>query len=208
MAGEYSFDEGDSPNDGPRSPCLIKTDLDVADEKSIDAWQSQMQAMKWLKKVDVVVNNAGVLIYKGIESVSADAMLTCFKVNTMGPLLVTQALLKAGLIGKAGSTSLVATVSSKVGSIDDNGSGSGYAYRTSKCGVNMVMKSMWIDLQSQGVTCMILHPGYVRTNMTNGNGFIDVNQSASGLIMAMEGKFVDVTGMDKNELVFIDYKGM
>ena len=98
--------------------------------------------------VDVVINNAGTTGTDGfnkwdLESVTADEMLHVFKINTVGPMVVTQQLLKHGLMGGGpligggatggavggGGAALVANVTSKVGSVADNGSGGGYAYR-------------------------------------------------------------------------------
>ena len=88
-----------------------------------------------------------------------------------------------------------------VGSVDDNGSGKGYAYRASKAALNIVNKSMSIDLADRGVWCQLLHPGWVRTRMTEGRGLIDADESAAGLIKAMEGEYGPINGC------WYDYKG-
>lgn len=184
---------------------LLVTELDVAEPSSIDAWATSLR--KQVDKVDVVVNNAGVISgFRSLQEVRPEDMMHCFSVNAMGPLFVCQALLKEGLIG-GNTETLVGNVTSKVGSIDDNGSGGGYAYRASKCALNMISKSMWIDLEPKNITTMLLHPGWVRTDMTNNGGLINVETSASGLICALEGKYGDVTGKDCRELLFVDYKG-
>ena len=105
----------------------------------------------------------------------AEEMMHVFKINTVGPLLVTQQLLKNGLIGdpaKGKGGALVGNVTSKVGSVDDNGSGKGYAYRASKAALNIVNKSMSIDLADRGVLCELLHPGWVRTRMTQARSIV------------------------------------
>lgn len=85
-----------------------------------------------------------------------------FAVNTFGVFLLTQALLPNLL--KASSPK-IGIVSSRVGSIGDNGSGGHYAYRSSKTAVNSIGRSMAMDLKDKGVTVMLLHPGIVKTNM-------------------------------------------
>ena len=95
----------------------------------------------------------------------------------------------------------VGNVTSKVGSVDDNGSGKGYAYRASKSALNIVNKSMSIDLADRGVMCALLHPGWVRTRMTEGRGLIEATESAAGMIKAMEGEYGEVNGR------WYDYKG-
>ena len=134
---------------------------------------------------------------------TADEMMHVYRINTIGPMLVTQQLVKRGLVGSSaeGPVSLVGNVTSKVGSVDDNGSGKGYAYRASKAALNIVNKSMSIDLADRGVWCQLLHPGWVRTRMTEGRGLIDADESAAGLIKAMEGEYGPINGC------WYDYKG-
>ena len=68
-----------------------------------------------------------------------------------------------------------------MGSIDDNTSGASYSYRSSKCAVNMVMKSLSIDLKPYGISTITLHPGWVQTDMGGPNGLINAEQSVSGM---------------------------
>lgn len=168
--------------------------LDVADETSIASWAQGLGALEPVQahggSIDVVINNAGTTGTDGyskweLEDMTADEMMHVYKINTIGPLLVTQQLVKRGLIGDPGSlnpVSLVGNVTSKVGSVDDNGSGKGYAYRASKAALNIVNKSMSIDLADRGIWCQLLHPGWVRTRMTEGRGLINADESARGLI--------------------------
>jgi NAD(P)-dependent dehydrogenase (short-subunit alcohol dehydrogenase family) len=115
---------------------------------------------KGLRHIDVVINNAGIYGAKvDIKTVTEQDMMQTFKTNAIGPLIVVQQLLVNGLIGGFGGKTLVANVSSKVGSVDDNRGGGGYPYRASKSALNIVNKSMSIDLAGDGVTCVLLHPG-------------------------------------------------
>jgi len=189
--------------------------LDVADEKSIAKWAESLASLEPVKahggSISVVINNAGTTGTDGyskweLEDMTADEMMHVYRINTIGPMLVTQQLVKRGLVGSsAGSpsdpVSLVGNVTSKVGSVDDNGSGKGYAYRASKAALNIVNKSMSIDLADRGVWCQLLHPGWVRTRMTEGRGLIDADESAAGLIKAMEGEYGPINGC------WYDYKG-
>lgn len=190
--------------------------LDVADEKSIAKWAEGLASLEPVKahggSISVVINNAGTTGTDGyskweLQDMTAEEMMHVYRINTIGPMLVTQQLVKRGLVGSVagspseGPVSLVGNVTSKVGSVDDNGSGKGYAYRASKAALNIVNKSMSIDLADRGVWCQLLHPGWVRTRMTEGRGLIDADESAAGLIKAMEGEYGPINGC------WYDYKG-
>lgn len=100
-----------------------------------------------------------------LQTTDLDILQKTFAVNTFGPLLFTQALLPNIL---RSSSPKIGIVSSRVGSIGDNSSGGHYAYRSSKAAVNSIGKSLAVDLKDQGVTVMLLHPGFVRTNLMPG----------------------------------------
>ena len=91
--------------------------------------------------------------------------------------------------------SKVGILSSRVGSIADNSSSNNYGYRVSKTAVNMVGKCLSLDLAPQGVAVALLHPGFVRTEMTAGNGLIDANESASGLLKRMDELTLETSGI-------------
>lgn len=161
------------------------TELDVSKSDTISDWADEVA--KITDHIDLVVNNAGVLTPSPYHSVTAEDMIHDYTTNTIGPLLVSQQLVKRGLLGgKKGS--VIANVTSKVGSVDDNGSGGYYPYRASKSALNIISKSMSIDLAGQNITTTLLHPGYVMTDMTRGNGLIDTRTSVSGLISVLETK--------------------
>jgi len=172
------------------------TKLDVTDPDDVKSWAAQVKQL--VPHVDVCVNNAGVVGENSyskwdLDEMDAEEMLFCYKANTIGPLLVVQQLRRQNLIGKPGG-SIVGNVTSKVGSVEDNGSGKGYAYRASKAALNIVNKSMSIDLAAEGIVCVLLHPGWVRTGMTEGRGLISAEESAAGLIQVMEGKAGPLNG--------------
>ena len=128
------------------------------------------------ESIDILINNAGILRSDTLDSIDYDAMLEQYRVNTLGPLRVTRALLS-----NLDEGSKVAIVSSRVGSIEDNSSGNNYGYRVSKVAVNMVGMNLRHDLEPRGIAVALLHPGYVATDMTGGTG-IPPAKSAKGLI--------------------------
>ena len=133
------------------------------------------------RPIDVLVNNAGILHGDSIGTVDFEQMQTHFAVNTLGPLRVTLAM-RENLRRDA----KVAIVTSRVGSIADNSSGGNYAYRVSKTAVNMVGANLTHDLRIDGISVVLLHPGYVTTDMTGGSGNIGPAESAAGLIARID----------------------
>jgi NAD(P)-dependent dehydrogenase (short-subunit alcohol dehydrogenase family) len=73
-----------------------------------------------------------------------------------------------------------------MGSIEDNSSGGSYAYRSSKAGVNAAMKSFSIDLAPRGITCVVVHPGWVRTDMGGAGGKLAPAESVKSLRSLIE----------------------
>jgi len=130
--------------------------------------------------IDVLINNAGVLIDDSFGSLDYDAMLHQFKVNSLGPLRVTEALSSNLTTG-----SKVAIVSSRVGSIEDNSSGGHWGYRTSKTAVNMIGANLAHELRPRDIAVALLHPGLVATDMTRGQGVMP-SDAARGLIQRID----------------------
>ena len=139
-------------------------------------------------QVDVLVNNAGILRRETLGEIDYGTMLEQFQVNALGPLRVTEALL-----GNLGEGSKVAIVTSRVGSIADNGSGGHYGYRASKTAVNMIGTNLMHDLKPRGIAVALLHPGLVATDMTGGTG-IDPATSAAGLIARIDALTMETSG--------------
>ena len=138
--------------------------LDVADFTQIDAVALQLKD----RKIDVLINNAGVYPESSLGDVDFNDWATAFKINSMAPLKMAEAFMPHVT---ASQLKKIATLSSKMGSIDDNTSGGSYIYRTTKTALNMVMKSLSIDLKPYGIAVLTLHPGWVLTDMGGPNGF-------------------------------------
>lgn len=158
--------------------------IDVSDADSIDRLVSELAG----QKIDVLINNAGILKGDSFGSIDYDEMLQQFRVNTLGPLRVTEALVDNFKDG-----SKVAIVSSRVGSIEDNGSGGYYGYRASKTAVNQIGTNLKHELKPRGIAVALLHPGLVATEMTGGQG-ISPADSARGLIERIDELNIDNSG--------------
>lgn len=146
--------------------------IDVSDADGVEA----LRVAVGDEPLDVLLCNAGILRSERFGSIDYETMVEQFRVNTLGPLRVVEAL-----ADNLGEGSKVAIVSSRVGSIEDNGSGGNYGYRASKAAVNQVGKNLEHELRPSGVAVALLHPGLVATKMTGGTG-IEPADAARGLI--------------------------
>jgi NAD(P)-dependent dehydrogenase (short-subunit alcohol dehydrogenase family) len=151
--------------------------VDVCSDEDVERLARELQG----SRIDVLINNAGILTRESLDDLDFERMRRQFEVNALGPLRVTAALLPM-----LGSGSKVAIITSRMGSIEDNTSGGRYGYRMSKAAVNMAGRSLAHDLQPRGIDVVILHPGFVRTDMTGGEGLIDAAESAAGLIARID----------------------
>jgi NAD(P)-dependent dehydrogenase (short-subunit alcohol dehydrogenase family) len=131
--------------------------------------------------IELLVQNAGVLVTDSLDEMEPSQVLRQFTVNALAPLFLTRALLPRMRAGAK-----VALVTSRMGSIADNGSGGYYGYRMSKAALNAVGMSLARDLKERGIAVAILHPGAVRTEMTAGQGMIEADESARGLIARID----------------------
>ena len=150
----------------------VVKDVDVGDAAGVERLRAELAG----QPIDILINNAGVLLRDSFGDLDYDAMMHQFKINTLGPLRVTEALSENLTEGAR-----VAIVTSRVGSIEDNTSGGHWGYRTSKTAVNMVGTNLMHELRPRGIAVALLHPGLVATDMTGHQG-VAPSDSARGLI--------------------------
>lgn len=155
----------------------IESGVDVADGDSIAALVQRLQGTR----IDWLLNNAGTMQRTFLQNMDYDSAMWQFTVNALGPLRVTEALLPL-----MGAGAKVGIVTSRMGSIADNSSGGQYGYRMSKAAVNAAGVSLARDLASQQIAVALLHPGYVKTDMTGQHGNLSPQESAKGLIARMD----------------------
>lgn len=141
------------------------------------------------KKIDLLINNAGILKDEKLGAIDFDSIRVQMEVNALGPLRITECLLPNLQEG-----SKIALITSRMGSITDNGSGGRYGYRMSKAALNIAGVSLAKDLSSRGIAVAILHPGYVQTDMVGGSGDISTTVCTERLAQRIEDLALETSG--------------
>jgi NAD(P)-dependent dehydrogenase (short-subunit alcohol dehydrogenase family) len=159
-------------------------EIDVSDARSVELLSKEIGD----QTIDVLINNAGILRRERFGEIDYESMLEQYRVNTLGPLRVTEAL-----SGNLVDGSKVAIITSRVGSIDDNESGGNFGYRASKAAVNMVGTNLKHEFMPRGIAVALLHPGLVATEMTGATG-VDPADSARGLITRIDELSIENSG--------------
>ena len=150
----------------------VEEGVDVTSEDSVAHLVRRLEG----QPIDLLINNAGILTREDLASMDFGAVRWQFEVNAMGPLRVSHALLpQMGPGSKIG-----------MGSIEDNTSGARYGYRMSKAAVNMAGVSLAHDLKERGIAVALLHPGFVKTEMTGGRGLVSSEDAALGLMARLD----------------------
>lgn len=165
------------PKDQARDGFEVVEGADVRDGSGRDRIVRAIGA----RKLDVVVHNAGVFANDVFGALDPEAMDAQMTVNAYAPILLTQ-----DLRAQLANPCKLAFITSRMGSIADNGSGGYYGYRMSKAALNAGATSLALDLAAQGAAVAILHPGFVRTRMTGGNGQLEPAESAHLLIQRID----------------------
>lgn len=178
-------------------PNLQIETVDVADFSQVDALNARLAE----ECIDVLLNNAGVYPDKaeqGLGHLDYQAWSKGFLINSIAPIKLAEAFLPQI---QRSQKKLIVSVSSLMGSMADNQSGGSLLYRSSKAALNAAMKSLSVDLLLSSIGVLILHPGWVRTDMGGENALIDVDESVTGMRrqidlfnLAQSGSFVKYDG--------------
>lgn len=172
--------------------------LDVSDLATVKAAAEKLDG----EAIDLLLNSAGVNGASGqkVGSVDYDSWTQVFDVNTMGPMRVSEAF--SDHVARS-DRKLIVTITSGMGSLAGNTSGGSIAYRSSKAAVNMVMRSLAIETAGRGISCILVHPGWVRTDMGGPNATLAPAESVTALRRLIErlgpdqsGKFFDYDGSE------------
>ena len=155
----------------------VEAGVDVTDEAAIGTLAKRLGDTR----LDTLVLNAGVLERDSLDNMAFDGVRRQFEVNALGPLMVAHALRER--VKEGGRIGLV---TSRMGSMEDNTSGGYYGYRASKAALNAIGKSLALDLAPRNIAVVLLHPGYVATDMVGGSGDVSPEQAARQLIARID----------------------
>lgn len=158
----------------------IESDVELTDPRSLDSLARKHRDARF----DRLVLNAGILreeTIDGFDTASAQRVAEQIAVNALAPLQLV-----AALRGSLVQGTRIGLITSRMGSIADNGSGGYYGYRMSKAALNAAGRSLAIDLRDEGIAVFLLHPGFVRTEMTGGQGDRSPDEAAAGLIERLD----------------------
>lgn len=168
---------------------VVIENVDVATNEGLSAMVDGLAGIK----VDVLICNAGILRDEGLGRLNNETIVEQFMVNSLAPINVVDRLLSHLATG-----SKIAMITSRMGSIADNGSGGRYGYRMSKAALNAASMSLAKDLANDDISVGIYHPGYVQTDMVNHGGDISADVCAERLTNLIEQQSMADTGVFKH----------
>jgi NAD(P)-dependent dehydrogenase (short-subunit alcohol dehydrogenase family) len=171
----------------PRERAVV-VGMDVADQRSVDRAAASVK-----EPVDVLINNAGVNPPGRANAVDADlaALSRTLEINAVAPLRVAQAFLPHL---RQSNSPRILTVSSQMGALTTANSSGAMAYRASKTAVNKIMQCLATDLGGEGIPVIVLHPGWVRTDMGGSGASLSPAESAEGILKLADGLTMKHTG--------------
>ena len=169
--------------------------LDVTDHGRIEALAAGLKN----EAIDILINNAGIYgDQQELGKIDYAAWEEVMRVNTLAPLKMAECFLPHL---EAGKMKMIASLTSRMGSIADNNAGGVYIYRSSKAALNAAARSLALDLAPRGITVIVFHPGWVKTDMGGAGALIDAETSVSGMRAVIAGAGPKATGR------FFNYDG-
>jgi len=163
----------------------VESGVDVTDEASLSKLAERLNGIS----IDLMINNAGIMSKESIDDLDINSIRKQFEVNTFGPLFMIKTL--SNLFANPAKLVLI---SSRMGSLSDNTSGSYYGYRMSKAALNMAGVSLTCDLKERGVAVAILHPGFVKTDLTGQMGDITADESVKNMLSRVDELSIENSG--------------
>ena len=170
-------------------------ELDLNEDKSIDRFIDEMSSIK----IDILIHNSGIFRDEQLsEDLEIDAWMNEMRINAITPIIVARKLKQNVLEGK---DKKIIFISSQMGSIDDNYSGRFYFYRSSKSALNSAAKSLAIDWKDKNISVLMLHPGWVKTDMGGKSAKLEIPDSIQRMIQVISDLNLETSGS------FVNYEG-
>lgn len=170
-------------------------ELDLNEDKSIDSFIDEMSSIK----IDILIHNSGIFRDEQLsEDLKIDAWMNEMRINAITPIIVARKL-KPNVL--AGEDKKIIFISSQMGSIDDNYSGRFYFYRSSKSALNSAAKSLAIDWKDKNISVLMLHPGWVKTDMGGESAKLEIPDSIQHMIQVISDLNLETSGS------FVNYEG-
>ena len=177
---------------------LIPITGDVADESSIRRARTAVEEQT--DRLDLLLNNAGIYGSRDetLDSLNPEDLHRVFEVNAIGPIRMAREFLPLLL---RGNRPRIINMTSLMGSLEDNSSGGSWAYRLSKAALNMANRNLALELAPRGILSVVLHPGWVRTDMGGSHAPLALEDSVAEMVATIDrltdeksGRFIDRKG--------------
>ena len=170
-------------------------ELDLNSDESLNKFVNEIAPLK----IDILIHNAGIFRDEQLDQdLDINAWMNEMRINAVIPIILARKL-KANI--QMAKDKKIVFISSQMGSIDDNYSGRFYFYRSSKSALNSAAKSLSIDWKEDGISILILHPGWVKTDMGGNNAKLEISDSISQMIKVIDDMTLSNSGS------FVNYAG-
>ena len=170
-------------------------ELDLNEDISIDRFIDEMSSIK----IDILIHNSGIFRDEQLnEDLKIDAWMNEMRINAITPIILARKLKQNVLEGE---DKKIIFISSQMGSIDDNYSGRFYFYRSSKSALNSAAKSLAIDWKGKNISVLMLHPGWVKTDMGGKSAKLEIPDSIQHMIQVISDLNLETSGS------FVNYEG-
>ena len=163
----FATSRSDKPPEATKNIQYIPN-IDVAQE---NAGQKLASHIGKTTILDTVIITAGYFATESFDSPSWENEITMYTTSSIGPVFIVHHLIKAGLLDEGSKIILVSSESGSITLRHESEGGGNYGHHASKSALNMVGKLLSLDLKEKGIAVGIVHPGFMRTEMTKGVGF-------------------------------------
>lgn len=155
----------------------IIDNIDLSKESDFNKLLAELKGVQ----IDLLCNNAGVYFRDTLENLSFENFMKTFAINTIAPIMLVKALFP-----KFNKGAKIIMMSSRMGSIEDTSTGRSYSYRASKAALNSLGKTLSVELKDKDIYTLLIHPGSVKTDMTNHDALITTETSVKGIIQRID----------------------